>query len=152
MPVRRGAGKEEKVVHFCNEAEAVADGTNLAEQTITTWKIIQHIQSLTPQRLWPMDVGQGKISAMYLMGNTIFTTGFCRRPAFPQQGYVCDILMKWFKTHVCIQEEGLPELPFECDVTFTEVERNLTDLWSVRYKKAQSVMKMVQRARKALVT
>ena len=97
MPGRRGKGKEERLVHFSNPAEAIAHGSNLAEQTINTWKIVTHIQSLTPQRLWPSMVKQGKVSSLFLLGNPIFTTGFSWRPAFAQQELVANILTEWFK-------------------------------------------------------
>jgi len=82
MPVRRGTGNDEQWVVFHTTAEAVAQDSNLAEQRINTWKLVQHIQSLMPQRLWPCEVGQGKVSSLYLLGNPIFTTGFSWRPDF----------------------------------------------------------------------
>ena len=107
-PVRRSTGNDEQWVVFHTTAEAVAQDSNLAGQRINTWKLVQHIQSLTPQRLWPYEVGQGKVSSLYLLGSTSFTTGFSWRPAFPQQGLVLDILTGWFKKFASIQEVGLP--------------------------------------------
>lgn len=149
LPVRRGTGKDEMIVHFESHAEAEASDTNLAEQTINIWKIIQHIQSLTPQRLWPQDVGQGKVSAMFHLGNPIFTTGFLWRPSFPHHKVVCELLMNWLKAKGSIQAKGLPLLSGDYKPLLTEVDQNLTAIWKVRYLKSQSVMKMVQRARKA---
>ena len=149
LPVRRGTGKDEMIVRFESHAEAEASDTNLAEQTINIWKIIQHIQSLTPQRLWPQDVGQGKVSAMFHLGNPIFTTGFLWRPCFPHQKVVCELLMNWLKAKGSIQAKGLPVLSGDYKPLLTEVDQNLTAIWKVRYLKSQSVMKMVQRARKA---
>ena len=82
MPGRRGKGKEERLVHFRNPAEAIAHCSNLAEQTINTWKIVTHIQSLTPQRLWPSTVRQGKVSSLFLLGNPIFYNGFFVETSF----------------------------------------------------------------------
>ena len=150
LPVRRGKGNNEQVVQFHTTAEAISLDSNLAEQTVNTWKIVQHIQSLTPQRLWPSEVGQGKVSSLYLLGNPIFTTGFTWRPAFPQQGLVFDILTEWFKKFANIQVVGLPHPTFERALKFTDVDQQKTSVWSSRNLKAQNAMKVVNRARKTL--
>lgn len=74
--VRESYPKNERLVHFHTPAEAVAHRSNLAEQTINTWKIVTHLQSLTPQHMWPSMVSQGKVSSLFLLGNPILYDGF----------------------------------------------------------------------------
>lgn len=141
----RSTGNDEQWVVFHPTSAAVAQDSNLAEQRKNIWKLVQHIQSLTPQRLWPCEVGQGKVSSLYLLG--------IRYWIFMEACFSATRIgvryFDWVVQKVCQYSRGrAATLTFERDLNLTEVDQNGTTAWSIRSLKAQNAMKIVKRARK----
>ena len=143
-PVRRCVHGNEVLVQPRTHLEAKAMGITLSELTAQTVWYVKHTAALIDKDLFPSDVQQGKVSALYLMGNPIFTTGFRRRPMFPGQAKVSRILRQWFECYDNLQADDIPEIEQQ-PLVLSTLDQTLEPCWEKRINKARSTMRVVAR-------
>ena len=104
------------------------------------------MQTLVPQQLRPKEITIGKVKSLSVQGCYAWTTGFRRRPNFPFQHEVFDILQEYFKSDSKTLQ-GLPGLCFPTEYQLWQQDEQSTSNWKKRYMTACSKAKIVAKSR-----
>lgn len=95
---RRSNDSTEQLIHPQTTAKAKAWGVTLSEMSQNAYLLVTQVQTLIPEAIFPPEVKNGKVNSLQLQGYHAWTTGFKRRPRFPHQDLVFDILQNLFHT------------------------------------------------------
>ena len=111
--------------------------------------LVTQVQTLIPESDFSLRiVKNGKVNSLQLQGYHAWTTGFKRRPQYPYQNKVFDILQSLFKAEKKKPLQTLPDLDFGHPFTLQQAEIDASTLWEKRYKLSLSKAKIVAKQRK----
>ena len=145
-PVRRWVDNIEILVQPRTHQEAKSLGITSSELTAQTVWYVKHTAALIDKHIYPMDIQQGKVPSLYLMGNRIWTTGFRFRPIYPGRKRVLQILQQWFTDYDNLQADDIPDLQQTLVLSSLDQQLEQREMsWQKRIDKARSVMKTVSR-------
>ena len=148
LPFRRfSANNEEMLIHPQNTAMTASWGVTLSEMSQNAYLLVTQVQTLVPQQLRPKEVTIGKVKSLSAQGYHAWTTGFRRRPKFPFQKEVFDILQEYFKSDSKTLH-GLPDLCFLTEYQSWQQDDQSNSNWKKRYMTACSKAKIVAKLRK----
>lgn len=148
LPFRRfSANNEEMLIHPQNTAMTASWGVTLSEMSQNAYLLVTQVQTLVPQQLRPKEVTIGKVKSLSAQGYHAWTTGFRRRPKFPFQQEVFDILQEYFKSDSKTLN-GLPDLCFLTEYQSWQQDDQSNSNWKKRYMTACSKAKIVAKLRK----
>lgn len=148
LPFRRfSANNEEMLIHPQNTAMTASWGVTLSEMSQNAYLLVTQVQTLVPQQLRPKEVTIGKVKSLSAQGYHAWTTGFRRRPKFPFQKEVFDILQEYFKSDSKTLH-GLPGLCFLTEYQSWQQDDQSNSNWKKRYMTACSKAKIVAKLRK----
>lgn len=143
LPVKREKDGKVFVTQPTSPAEVMLVNTSMSEQTQVAFALVQHFRSHMPEEVLPVHIQQGKIKSMYMQGHAIWTTGLKRRPSYPLQGQVCDILEE-FLTRTNRKLEGLPKVDFpEFKIWNEDIQQKNVD-WLTREKRSKKALLAVR--------
>ena len=146
LPVKREKDGKVFVTQPTSPAEVMLVNTSMSEQTQVAFALVQHFRSHIPEEVLPVHIQQGKIKSMYMQGHAIWTTGLKRRPSYPLQGQVCDILEE-FLTRTNRKLEGLPKVDFpEFKIWNEDIQQKNVD-WLTREKRSKKALLAVRTSR-----
>ena len=150
LPIRRSTGDNvETLIHPLNTAMAKSWGVTLSEMSQNAYLLVTQVQTLVPERILPPDIKLGKCNSLVLQGYHAWTTGFKRRPRFPFQTEVFQILQgHWQSERKALQ--GLPEVMHTTQFQLWQSEADSSMDWAKRYEQSLSKAKIVAKQRKRL--
>ena len=131
-----------RLLYPADYVSAKDKGFTYVEAGTMMQRITDNLTSLIPGPVWPDDTLRQKVSAIYRLGAHRFHQGINKRPSFPFQSEVVDILQKSVS---CGQTDGLSATPsVDCVRRQEEVAKGT---WQFRVDKAKLAMKRVRAKR-----
>lgn len=148
LPIRRqSTDNNEHLVHPQSTEKAKSWGVTLSEMSQNAYLLVTQVQTLVPEHVFPSDIRNGKVNSLQQQGYHAWTTGFKRRPQYPYQNEVFDILQSIFKAEKK-PLQTLPDLDFRHPFILQQAEIDASTLWEKRYKLSLSKAKIVAKQRK----
>ena len=128
-----------RLIHPSSFSSAKDKGLTYLEAGTMMQKVVDNVVSMIPQSTVPDDTQRQKCSAIYRLGAGRFHQGISKRPSFPHQAEVVDILQK---AVYCKQTDGLSSTPvIHCDQRADVISPGT---WQHRIDRAKLIMKKVR--------
>ena len=144
LPIRRkDQWNVERLIHPGTYADAKEWGTNLSEFGSNCQHLLEHVQSLMVQPIFPK-LATGKCSSCYIMGFKKFYQGIKLRQVIPFQTEVIELLQQHLAQGPLRFMDVLPE------IHTTSVNYIYPESWSELYRKSDLAMRRVRKSRRLI--
>ena len=115
---------------FTDAADLAACNVRLAEWGHAFTVFCRQVEELTNGQRWP-SIPKGQVKSLYLLGASFFSRGFERRPQFPEQAAVVDIMSTYLLSHPDGAMSALPNLTLlQNDAILRRIRSDLGSSWS----------------------
>ena len=131
-----------RLIYPANYSSAKTHGMTMIEAGTMMQRVVDNLTSLIPEEVWPSDTQRQKVSAIYRLGAHRFHQVINRRPTFPHQAAVVEVIQKAVS---CGQVHGLDTTPSVDSVC--QRDQIAPGTWQFRIDRAKVAMKYARAKR-----